>query len=86
MAVWKRVIAGFKVVINDIDHEPPHCHVQIGRHNAQVDLDSLEIFHPPPFVLPSKLRKGLREVQEEMLEAWEIVTIIPLGGPPEWTH
>ena len=74
------------MVINDVDHEPPHCHVRIGRHNAQVDLYTLKTIHSPPSDLPTKLRKGLKDVQMELLEAWESVTIIPHGGPPEWPH
>ena len=78
------MIKGYRVVINDVDHEPAHCHVRIGRHSAQVDLYSLKVLHPPPHSLPPALRKGLIEVQDEMLEAWEQVRIHRPGGPPEW--
>ena len=84
MAVWKAKLAGYRVKINDVDHDPPHCHVRIGPHNAQVDLFRLEVLNPPPDELPTGLRKALRAVQVEMLQAWEQVVVHPRGRAPEW--
>lgn len=50
--------------------------------DARIDLRTLEVLNPPPHALPSKLRKGILTYQEEMLEAWDQVTVIPPGSSP----
>ena len=80
MAVWKGTVAGVEVKIHDVDHPPPHCHAYVGGRDAKVDLRTLEVLNPPPHELPSRLRRGLYELQEVLLAAWEDVTVIPPGG------
>lgn len=82
MAVYKKKIAGHVVKIHNVDHLPPHCHAFVDGHNAQIDLRTLEVLHPPPHSLPSKLRKGIAAEQETLLEAWKNVKVIPPGGSP----
>lgn len=75
-------MSGWQVTIRNVDHDPPHCHIYIEGRDAQVDLRTLEVRNPPPHRLPPNLRRGLAEIQEELLEAWERVTIIPPGSSP----
>jgi hypothetical protein len=82
MAVWKRRVASFEVKINDVDHRPPHCHVDLGARRVRVNLLTLDIMDPPPNDLPPKLRKRLRRLREELLEAWESVREVPPGRSP----
>jgi hypothetical protein len=82
MAVWKAVIAGIEVVIRNVDHEPPHCHVFIDGRDAQIHLFTLEVLHPPPHAVPTPLRRGLGRHQDEMIRAWDKVTVIPPGSSP----
>lgn len=82
MAVWKAKIAGVEVSIRNVDHGPPHCHAWIDGHDAQIDLFTLEVLHPPPDDIPANLRKSLQKVQEEMLKAWDSVRVIPPGSSP----
>jgi hypothetical protein len=80
MAVWKQSVGGYDVVIHDVDHEPPHCHVYIDGRNVEVLLWTLEIRKPPPNSLPGKLRRQLKDVQEDLLRAWDEVKIVPAGS------
>lgn len=73
MAVWKGIIAGCRVWINEVDHHPPHCHTHVAGKELKVDLFTLDIINPPPHSLPSKLRRGIKEKQDELLDAWEDV-------------
>lgn len=82
MAVWKRILVGYEVKINDVDHPPPHCHVRLDRRSVKVDLMTLSVLDPPPHELPHKLRRALRHVQEDLLAAWENVRIVPPGSSP----
>lgn len=82
MAVWKGTLAGHEVKIHDVDHPPPHCHVRTERGGIKVNLYTLEVMDGSRSGLPPKLRKALRDVQEELLEAWEKVRIIPPGSSP----
>ena len=82
MAVWKQTVAGFEVKIHDVDHMPPHCHVDIGRKDAKVNLHTLEIMNPPPHGLPPKLRRRLLDLQPDLLKAWELVRVAPPGSGP----
>lgn len=84
MAVWKRKVAGCEVKIHDMDHLPPHCHAFVEGKDLKITLFELSVMNPPPNDPPTKLRKGLAALQEELLEAWEDVRIIPSGGAPEW--
>lgn len=43
---------------------------------------TLDIMDPPPNDLPPKLRKRLRRLREELLEAWESVREVPPGRSP----
>jgi hypothetical protein len=43
-------------------------------HNVQIDLYALEVRNPPPHHIPPSLRKCLRQLQEEMLQAWDDVS------------
>lgn len=81
MAVFSHKCAGFKIKINEVDHEPAHCHVTIDRRNTRIDLYTLEVLGAPDQALPPALRKCLRRRQVEMLRAWDSVTIIePRAG------
>lgn len=80
MAVWKRTVGGYPVVIHDVDHGPPHCHVFVNGRDVEVLLYDLEIRNPPPNALPGILRRKLKAVQIEMLQAWDRVKIIPPGS------
>ena len=82
MAVWKGKIAGCEVTIRDVDHDPPHCHVYVDGRDAKVNLWTLDVLNPPPHSLPPKFRRGLANLQEELLEAWEKVNVIPPGSSP----
>ena len=75
MAVFSEKCGGFKIKINNRDHEPPHCHVNIAGRNTSIDLMTLEVLDPPPHALPPGLRKCLKKHQEAMLAAWESVTV-----------
>ena len=79
MAVWKGKLAGCEVKIHDVDHCPPHCHAYVDGRDVQIDLHVLTVLKPPPHELPSNLRKALHKVQEELLEAWERVRLLPPG-------
>lgn len=80
MTVWKGVVAGCEVKIHDVDHLPPHCHAYVGGRDARVDLRTLEVLNPPPHELPAKRRRGLQALQEELLRAWDDVTLPPPRG------
>jgi hypothetical protein len=82
MALWKKTLAGCEVKINDVDHPPPHCHVRRDRGGFKVNLMTLTVMDPPPHELPANLRKALLDPQEELLEAWEMVRVIPSGQQP----
>ena len=85
MVVWKKTIAGCEVKIHNVDHLPPHCHARIDNRDVKVDLRTLEVLHPPPYQIPSKLRKGIRYEIDALLEAWEDVKVIPpWGSPGNW--
>ena len=75
MAVFSEKCGGFKIKINNCDHEPPHCHVNISGRNTSIDLMTLEILDPPPHAVPHGLKKCLKKYQEAMLAAWESVTV-----------
>lgn len=76
MAVFKKKCGNYKIKINDQDHEPPHCHVNIEGRNKRISLLTLEILNPPPHHVPAALRKCLARRQEEMLNAWEKVEVV----------
>ena len=73
MAVFSQKCGGHKFKINDRDHDPPHCHVNIGGRQAQVDLYTFKILNPPPHSLPPNVRRCLKQMQEDMLKAWDKV-------------
>lgn len=70
------------MTIRNVDHGPPHCHAWLDGHDAQIDLVSLAVQHPPPHKVPANLRKGLLEVQDDMIRAWDRVKVIPPGSSP----
>jgi hypothetical protein len=76
VAVFSRKCGGYRLKINDADHQPPHCHVNIGGRNTRVDLVTLKVLDPPPHQLPPQLLRCIRKYQEEMLEAWDKVVIL----------
>jgi len=80
VAVYKEKCRGYEIKINDVDHRPPHCHVNIDGRDTKISLFTLKILNPPPHELPPTLRKCLRESLEDLLEAWEKVHILPPGG------
>ena len=81
MAAFKRMCRGFKLKINDRDHLPPHCHVNNAIRNRKIRLLDLVIMNPPPDEIPARLSKCLKEYQEQMLEAWDSVSIYQPGDP-----
>lgn len=76
MAVWRNTVAGFQVVINNVDHEPPHCHVFIHGRNVRVNLETLQSMSRTVPELPPRLRRSLSAIQSELLSAWQKVEII----------
>ena len=63
MAVFNRKCGGYKFKINDADHDPPHCHVNIGGKNTQIDIYTFQILSPPAFAQPpSQCQKVLEAV------------------------
>jgi len=76
LAVFNEKCGGFKFKINDADHQPPHCHVNIAGRNTRVDIMTLEILNPPPHELTPNVRKCMKELQEVMLAAWDEVKIL----------
>lgn len=80
MATWRGKCAGYAVWINDVDHLEAHCHVILDGRNKAVDLYTLEIRNPPPNDLPPNLRRSLKAVQAELLQAWDQVRIVPKGS------
>ena len=67
-----------------MDHPPPHCHAEVEGRDLKIRLVDFTVMNPPPHELPPNLRRGLAKLQETLLEAWENVTEIPLGGGPGW--
>ncbi len=85
MAAYKAQLAGFEVKIHNVDHEPPHCHTVVDGWDAQISLFDVAVRHPPPYSIPSNLRRALREEHETLLKAWDDVTVIPPGSSPgQW--
>jgi hypothetical protein len=77
MAAFRRKCANSYFIVNDIDHEPPHCHVvpaPQAQPGIRVNLRTLEVFWTTR-KLNKKQRKCLRELQSAMLAAWATVTI-----------
>ena len=68
-----------EIEIHAADHLPPHCHVFMKKGMVRVRLDTLEGFWSN-LRLTARIRKCLRKHQENMLLAWENVTIIDLPG------
>ena len=81
MAVFKRKCANYVIWINDHDHSVPHCEVIIRGRKVRFNLRTLEPFWDRGIKIPAKLRRCLRGHQEEMLRAWERVT---LSDPERW--
>ncbi len=68
------------MVIRNVDHNPPHCHViGGGGRDLKVSIETLEVLAPASATLSPSLRKCLREDQAKMLEAWEQVLIMGSG-------
>ncbi|MEX0769878.1 MAG: DUF4160 domain-containing protein [Balneolaceae bacterium] len=85
MAVYKKTLNGIEVRIHNVDHPPPHCHAFTGNKDIRINLLTLEVMNPPPVSIPAKLNKAIKNEREELLKAWENVTVIPLGrNPGEW--
>lgn len=80
MATWRGKCAGHEVWINDVDHLDAHCHVILEGRNKAVDLYTLRIRNPPPNELPAKLRRALKELQPQLLQAWDRVKVVPKGS------
>jgi hypothetical protein len=76
VAVFKAIWAGVQVKINNVDHEPPHCHVWPDGKNTLVDLRTLEVLRPRGVELPAPLYQQLRKHQAELLETWQKVTVM----------
>jgi hypothetical protein len=79
MAVFQVRCANTVVRIYEVDHPPPHCHVKLNGRDVRVMLRTLAVWRSN-YTLPPNLRKCLRKHQEEMLAAWEQVTIIDPPG------
>ena len=66
--------------IHQRDHDPPHCHVVRDDGEFRVLLDTLEtFFQEDASKLDRKIRKCLRKHQDDMIEAWSQVTVVPIG-------
>ncbi len=74
MAAFTHTCANAKIVIHQSDHPPPHCHVKIKGKDVRVNLFTLEVFWDD-FTLPANLRKCLKRIQEDMIAAWDDVTL-----------
>jgi len=81
MAAFREKCANAYFIVNEIDHEPPHCHVvpdPATQPGIRVNLNTLEAFwttRKPS----SKQRKCLRKLQAAMLAAWATVKITTTG-------
>ena len=85
MAVYKKKLKGIQVKIHNVDHPPPHCHAYIEHRDIKINILTLEVMNPPPTSIPAKLNKAIKAEQENLLQAWEEVKIIPRGGNPgDW--
>lgn len=78
MAVWKLKCGGAVIRILDADHLPPHCHVSWGGRSIKVTLHTLGV--RPGVQLPHGVWRCLRDNQDQMLEAWDRVKVVPPGG------
>jgi Domain of unknown function (DUF4160) len=76
MAVFKRKCANAVITINDRDHPPPHCHVRFQKGMVRVNILTLEVYRSKK-TLPANIRHCLLECQEDMIVAWDNVTIDP---------
>lgn len=75
VAVFKTKCANAKIKVNNVDHNPPHCHVFPGGRQVLVDLATLEIIRPVGASLSPAVMDCLRKYQVQMLEAWNDVTV-----------
>lgn len=78
MAVFQRKCANVYFIINEIDHEPPHCHIVPSpkrQPGIRVRLDTLEAFWTE-VKITAKQKKCLRKYQGAMLQAWAGVVIM----------
>jgi len=75
VAVFNEKCGNHKFKINDVDHEPPHCHANIGGRNTQIDLYTFAVLNPPPHKLPPAVRRCMSKLQEAMIEAWDQVIV-----------
>jgi len=73
VAVWNETRNNIRYKINDIDHQPPHCHVLFRGRRLKIGLETFEVLKPRGMELPSEVRKYLKENQLGMLEAWQRV-------------
>lgn len=82
MAVWKQTVAGVEVRILNVDHPPPHCHAWVNGRDLAIDLRTMRVRNPPPHEMPTSLRRALVRLQDELLQAWEDVVVVPPGSSP----
>ena len=78
MALFKFDCGGVEIVIFEVDHGPPHCHLfglPAGR--VTVNLLTLRVMKPRGYSIPPKVRRCLRDQQLNMLTAWEKVISFP---------
>ena len=54
------------------DHNPPHFHATYGKHQAQVDIQTLAVFggHLPPRALGMTIEWATQH-RDELLEDWD---------------
>ncbi len=73
MSVFREKVGSVLIEIHDGDHGPPHCHVSglPGGIAARVNLLTLEVTRPAGSGLPTVVRRRLKEMQVDMLVAWE---------------
>lgn len=76
MAIWKLKAGNAEIKINDWDHLPPHCHVRLDKGRFLANIETLEVMKPRNAKIPPAVRRTLKMQQEELLEAWQHVTIL----------
>ncbi len=82
MAVYKKMLNGIEVKIHNVDHPPPHCHMNYNQKDVKINLITQGIMNSPPNKIPVKISKTFSNELAELRQAWKKVRVIPTGGSP----
>lgn len=82
MALFRVACGSVRIEIWEVDHGPPHCHVDgLPRGGSVVvDLLTLRVVRLGGLSLPPPVRRCLRDNQAAMLAAWADVISYPERG------